>query len=80
MKITQTEGIKIEGHLGKWYQIGDGYIFGTKLLLLESERWGDEASWLVVNSENGKVLSDEVYDFDTFYEVIQDVEDGNIIL
>lgn len=70
--ITQTENIKINGHKGTWYEIDSCILYGKKILLLEHETYGDEATWLVVSARNGKVLSDECFDYETFYEVVEE--------
>lgn len=70
--ITQTENIVINGHVGTWYEIDSYNMYGKKILLLEHEEYGNDASWLVVNARNGKVLSDECFDYETFYEVTEE--------
>lgn len=66
MKTMKKENIKIEGHRGTWYIVGEEVIQGAKVYELESEVWGDEAAHLIVN-EVMEVLLDEVYNsFDDY--------------
>lgn len=66
MKTMKTENIKIEGHRGTWYIVGEEVIQGIKVYELESEVWGDEAAHLIVN-EAMEVLFDEAWNsFDDY--------------
>ena len=65
---ADTDHIKIEGHIGKWYVIDERIYYGEKVFLLEHETYGDEAACLIVN-ETGKIILDDVYDgFDDLEE------------
>ena len=66
MKTMKKENIRIEGHRGTWYIVGEEVIQGNKVYEVESEVWGDEAAHLIVN-EDMEVLLDEVYNsFDDY--------------
>jgi hypothetical protein len=56
----QKEGIKINGHVGTWYIIGESFYKGEKVYLLEHEKYGDEAASLIVNGDL-KIIMDEVF-------------------
>lgn len=56
----EKTGIKIKGHVGKWYVIEEGYHKERKIYLLEHETFGDEAACLIVDKELNVVM-DEVH-------------------
>ena len=59
--ITKSsEGIKIEGHVGKWHVIDDTYHKGVPVYLLEHSTWGDEAASVIVRSD-GSIILDDVW-------------------
>lgn len=73
MKLTPTsDHIRIDGHIGTWYVIADGWYIYTPdengvpktyrvhCFLLEHEEYGDEAANLIVN-ESGAIILDDVY-------------------
>lgn len=53
-------GIKIKGHVGKWYVIDKTFYKGKVVCLLEHETYGDEAACLIVD-ENLNIIQDEVW-------------------
>lgn len=62
---VESEHIKIEGHVGKWYVIDEAECTnpsGEKEMLfqLEHETYGDEAAHLIVRA-NGKIVLDDVW-------------------
>ena len=61
MDGCKLEGIKVEGHRGKWYAIDGRMIKGTLYLLLEHETYGDEAAGLIVTAKTHKVILDDVW-------------------
>lgn len=62
MSVQQYQGdIVIEGHIGTWYVLSQGFCKGERAYLLEHEEWGDEAASLIVN-QYGTILLDQVYD------------------
>jgi hypothetical protein len=65
---SDSEHIRIEGHLGTWYVIDtvDSERHGM-LFLLENEDIGDDAACLIV-SEDGKVILDDVWNGFLDYE------------
>jgi len=54
----KKDGIKIEGHVGKWYVIDETYFKSKKVFLLEHETYGDEAACLIVDDKLNVVLDD----------------------
>lgn len=56
----QKEGIKIEGHFGKWHVIDESEYNGEKVYLLEHDTYGDDAAGLIVN-EDLKVILDDAW-------------------
>ncbi len=73
MTITRTsEHIRVEGHRGTWYVIGEARLELTSEVsgkpvtipvrgfLLEHENYGDVAPSLIVD-ENGTILLEDVY-------------------
>lgn len=56
----QKQGIKIEGHKGTWYVIGETTYKNRKVYLLENEVYGDESNALIVN-EDLSILKDNVW-------------------
>lgn len=61
MIITSTsDGIKINGHRGKWYVVDTTYFRGKRVFLLEHETYGDMAANLIVDKE-GNIILDDVW-------------------
>ena len=73
MKLKpNSDGIRIDGHVGTWYVISDGWYdytpdedgepktYHVHCFLLEHEEYGDEAACLIVNEE-GSILMDDVW-------------------
>ena len=56
-----TDKIKIQGHVGKWYVIDETTYKGRLIFLLQHETYGDDAAHIAVD-ENGKVVCEEIYD------------------
>lgn len=56
-----TEMQVFPGWEGTWYLIDTEFIRGERWFLYESEIYGNDAAWLVVNGRTGKVLC-ETYD------------------
>lgn len=54
----KTDNLKVEGHRGTWYVVNTTYFKGQKVFLLESEIWGDEAPYVIVNEYNNIVMED----------------------
>ena len=47
----KKENLKIEGYKGTWYVIDECWFKGQYYYQLESEQWGDETPWLIVDNE-----------------------------
>jgi len=59
--LMEKENIKVEGHIGKWYVIDQGYFRGEKVYLLEHQTYGDEAACIIINKDK-KIILEDVYD------------------
>ena len=51
-----TEMQKFPGRKGTWYLIDTAFVRGEQWFLYESELYGNDAAWLVVNARTGKVF------------------------
>lgn len=58
----KSRNLKIDGYLGTWYVIDEKTHNGSKLYLLESELYGEDAAHLVVN-ENLDIIDEVVNGF-----------------
>lgn len=67
MLHSKSNGIKVKGHIGKWYVIDTEIYNGQEVFLLEHETYGDEAACLVVD-QNANVLLDDVWNGFEDYE------------
>ena len=56
----KNDGIKIDGHRGRWHVIEESEWKGEKVFLLEHETYGDEAACLIVN-EKLEIIMDDVW-------------------
>ena len=54
----KTDGLKVEGHRGTWYVVNYTMFKGKQVFLLESEIWGDEAPYIIVDKYNNIVMED----------------------
>lgn len=59
----KSDKIIIPGHIGTWYVFDSKFYpeFDGTLFLVESEQYGDEAAWLIID-EYGEIILDDVYD------------------
>ena len=60
--------IRVEGHIGTWYQIASAIIQGREYYLLEHEDYGDEVACVIVDKTDAVVLEDVWNGFDDLYE------------
>ena len=72
--MMQMDGIKIEGHVGKWHVIDEGEFRGEKVFLLEHDTYGDEAACLIVN-EKKEIILDDVWNGFSDLDYLEDYED-----
>lgn len=54
----KREGLKIKGHVGRWYVVEEGYHLGPKIYLVESESYGNDAAHLIVDGDLNIILDD----------------------
>jgi len=60
----QKDHIKVEGHRGTWYIIGESVYKNEPVFLLEHEQYGDEAASLIVKEDLTIVMDDVWNGFD----------------
>jgi hypothetical protein len=58
---SNTENIKIKGHVGKWAVVSETTHNGRTVFLLEHETYGDEAAYIAVDVL-GNIVCEEIYD------------------
>lgn len=69
MKITsESEHIKVDGHIGTWYVADETVYIGHKFFMLEHEKYGDEAAHIAVDEEGRLVATDLWNGFDDDFE------------
>ena len=61
----QLKKVKIEGHVGTWYNVSLGRTFNingidTEIFLFEHEEYGDEAAWVIATAD-GKLFMENVH-------------------
>lgn len=78
MVSGKKDGIKIEGHFGTWYIIGENHYDGGAAFLLEHEIYGDEVACLIVDKDGKVILGDVWNGFSDLYDLI-DNEASNYI-
>ena len=69
----KKDGIKVEGHIGKWYVIDETEWKGETVYLLEHETWGDEAASVIIN-EKGELIMEDVWNGFDDLEYLDDEE------
>lgn len=70
-RIAKRDGIKVEGRKGTWYVVSEREYPTGIYYLVESEIWGDEAEWLLIDSDYNEIAA-EIYDgWDTVEEYIE---------
>lgn len=60
MTKQKFNGVKVNGHRGKWHSIDSAYSNGKKVWLLEHDTYGEDAAMLWVD-ENLNVIVDDVW-------------------
>ena len=60
----------IDNHEGTWYVIDKKEYNGEMLYLLESENYGDEVAWLIVNQKEEVVMNDVWNGFSDYDETL----------
>lgn len=59
-EIAKRDGIKIKGKNGTWYVVSEKEFESGTHYLVESEIYGDEAEWLLIDSDSN-LVADEIY-------------------
>lgn len=75
MKFTNG-GFTIDGHKGTWSIIAMTYNRGRQLFLMEHERYGDEAAYIIIDNKGDLVLENSHNGFSD----LDDVEDDDLHL
>lgn len=73
-EIRKRDGIKIANRIGTWYVVDEKEYDGRTLYLVESEIYGDEAAWLVID-EDFNEIADEIYNGWDDYDYIRESEE-----
>lgn len=60
MITSNSTGVKVNGHIGKWHTIEAGYWHGKKVFLMEHDTFGDEAACIIIDKD-GKLVLDDVW-------------------
>lgn len=58
---VKKDGMRFEGYRGSWYQIDERIIAGDRIILWESEQYGDEIPHMISDSR-GNILLSEAYE------------------
>lgn len=81
---NSTEGIRVEGHRGKWYTVDSLRYRGKTFYVLEHETYGEDAAHVLVDKFARLVLEDlwdnsieEIHDFidDAWDDVFKDEQE-----
>lgn len=64
----KSDGIKVKGHIGTWYVIGNHTRQGTQYFLLEHETYGGEVASVIVTAGGALVVEDVWNGFDDLEE------------
>lgn len=59
-EIAKRDGIKIKGRKGTWYVVSEREYPNVTYYLVESEIYGDEAEWLLIDSDFN-LVADGIY-------------------
>lgn len=54
------QNIKINGHIGLWYEIGWKLINDKKYYLMESQAYGDLAACIIID-DNNNLIQDDIW-------------------
>jgi hypothetical protein len=60
----EKDHITVDGHIGTWYVIDEGFYKGKQVYLLEHEKYGDEAACLIIDKDYNILLDDVRNGFD----------------
>lgn len=66
------EHIKIQGHIGRWYEIGNMEIDGKKFYLMEHETYGDMTACIIIDEDDNLILDDVWNGFDDLYDYFEE--------
>lgn len=49
------EHVKVEGHYGRYYEIGERFLYeGKRYIILEHEMFGNDIDWVVVEAHTDR--------------------------
>lgn len=61
----KLEYIKVNRHYGRFYEIGERFIYeGKRYIILEHETFGNDVDWVVIEAENDTGIYEAVEDED----------------
>jgi hypothetical protein len=63
--MEKLQGLKLKGYRGTWYEIDRMTVNNTTYILLESEKWGDEVSGIVIDEHMNIIEEDAYNDLET---------------
>lgn len=72
MKNNNFEHIKINNHIGKWYEIDNTIYKNIEYHLMESEIYGDEACCLIIDNNYNVIVEDVYNGFLDLYEALDE--------
>ncbi len=58
--MSNLSNLKVEGHVGTWYEIGGMVYEGKSYTVLEHEEYGNDADWIVIDTNTKQEVTDEV--------------------
>lgn len=65
MAKDKLEHIKVNRHYGRFYEIGERFIYeGRRYIILEHETFGNDVDWVVIEAENDTGIYEAVEDED----------------
>jgi len=73
----KKSNIKVVGHKGTWYEIGNTQRGGKTLFLMEHEFYGEDAPSVIIDKDNTLIMDDVSNGFDDYDYAI---ENGNQLI
>ena len=70
-EMNKMHGVKVAGRRGTWYAVEAATVVGKgRCYLMESEQWGDEAAWILVDA-HGKEIDPELEIYNGWLDVTE---------
>lgn len=48
--MEKLQGLKFDGYKGTWHELERAKVMGAKIILLESEQWGNDIYYIIAES------------------------------